>query len=359
MIKQDKLNRFNRAAVSLQEARRMILDQAKPAWQIEVSILESHGRRIAKDIYSNHPLPTFRRSGMDGFAVRSEDIQSATPQGPIHLKVIDSVPCGKVSSQIVLPGTAIRIMTGAFVPDGADTVIRFEQTEDFVVEGQAMVAIKKAVDIGSNITNIGEEVKEGELLIQQGAIIGPGEIALLATYGYSRVPVYAKPRVGIISTGSELVEVGEPLAPGKIRNSNSYMIASQVTQAGGEPVILGTVSDDVEQTRELIDSSLEHFDVLITTGGVSVGDYDVMVDYFHQMDGNLLFNKIALRPGSPTSVGVIKNKLLFGLSGNPGACFIGFDMFVKPCLWAMQGQEVNLEPAYQAVLATDYPKGYA
>lgn len=315
------------------------------------------------DVFADHPVPHFRRSGVDGYAVRSTDITEATPEAPIILRVIERIPSGTVPQRVIQAGMAARIMTGAPVPDGADAVVMLEMTDSLqdetvisAVSNDAMVRIKKNLVAGSNITPIAGEVASGELLIERGTRIGPGEAAILATFGFSEVKVYAKPKVAIFSTGSELLQVDDELQPGKIRNSNSFMLAAQVESAGGSAIIMPALSDDVEQVRSALEAVLSEVDLILTSGGVSVGDYDVLVDLFGRFDGKLLFNKVAMRPGTPTSAALWHGKLLVALSGNPGASFVGFELFAKPLIKAMLGSPSSALEEFKAFLDVPYDK---
>ncbi|WP_166237771.1 gephyrin-like molybdotransferase Glp [Paenibacillus turpanensis] len=358
--------RFQRKAVSVEEARRLILQYAAVMDAEQVRLEQSFGRVCAERVAAAEPVPHFRRSGMDGYAVRAEDLAGATPQEPALLRVIESVPCGTVPALAITPGTAAKIMTGAMVPEGADAVVMIEMTELAGHEAQAaaeaggraaaVVAVKKPVPAGANVSAVGSDHPAGELLLAAGARIGAAEAALLASAGRSTVAVYRRPRIGILSTGTELLPIDAPLAPGKIRNSNAYMIAAQVRSAGGEPVIGTAVSDEPAALSESIEQLLESCDAVITTGGVSVGDYDILTDYLHEWSGTLLFTKVMMRPGSPTSAGVHRGKLLFALSGNPGACFAGFELLVRPALQAMLGSAAAEPSPFSAILAADFPK---
>ncbi|MDD9267081.1 gephyrin-like molybdotransferase Glp [Paenibacillus sp. GCM10023248] len=357
----NRSQRFARRAVKVEHARNMVMQHVLPLESEYTSIDSCLHRRISEPLFSKECMPHFRRSGLDGYAVLSEEAVSAAPHNPACLRVIDEVPAGSISHQQVVPGTAIRVMTGSAVPDGADAVVMFEQTEEFQEEGQVYIRIKHKVVSGQNMAKVGDEITTGQLLIRAGTPIGPGQIALLASIGYEEVPVVRRPVVGVLMTGSELLAVGEPLQPGRIRNSNAYMLAAQVEQYGGLVIQYGTVPDDRGEVTRTIYKAIEKCDMLIVSGGVSVGDYDVMADFFSDMKGNddtaLLFNKIAMRPGSPTSAAVINNKLIFGLSGNPGACFAGFELLVRPALLAMQGVERPFQPCIHAVMGNDYDKG--
>ncbi|CAH1202254.1 Molybdopterin molybdenumtransferase [Paenibacillus allorhizoplanae] len=356
----NRSQRFARKAVKVDHAQNMIMRHVLKLGCEFTSIESCLHRRISKPLFAKECMPHFRRSGLDGYAVLSEEALFATPQNPTCLRVIDEVPAGYTSSKQVLPGTAIRIMTGSAVPDGADAVIMFEQTEEYQEEGEISIRIKHKVSHGQNIAKVGDEITSGQLLIGSGSRIGPGQIAVLASMGYEEVPVFRRPVVGVLTTGSELISVGDPLQPGRIRNSNTYMLAAQIEQYGGLAIRVGTAPDDRDEVARTIYNALETCDMLIVSGGVSVGDYDVMADFFTTMSGNdmkLLFNKIAMRPGSPTSATVINSKLVFGLSGNPGACFVGFELFVRPVLLAMQGIESPDKQHIQAIITNDYDKG--
>lgn len=348
--------RFGREPIKVKEAQARIAPYIQPGTVEEVALLDSIGRRLAEDIKATDPVPHFRRSGMDGFAVRSADTKGASRIEPVLLQVIESIPGGSVPEKRVQSGTCSRIMTGAAVPEGADAVIMLEMTDTVKKDGSVYTAVKKEMQSGDNVSAIASEVTRGTPLMETGRKVGPGEAALLATFGCHTVKVYRKPTVAIFATGSELLPVEAQLQPGKIRNSNSVMLAAQVQAAGGVPLIIDMVPDDVELAMQKIMAAFNQVDIVLTTGGVSVGDYDILVDIFEQWNGQLLFNKVAMRPGSPTSVGIRDGQFLFGLSGNPGACFVGFELFVRPVLWGMQGKERLYLPERTARLVGDYTK---
>lgn len=348
--------KFNRKAIKVEAAQQLVSAHVHEIEAERVSIDNAHGRTISKDITAPHPYPYFRRSGMDGYAVYSKDLELASSSNQIWLKVIDEIPCGYASDKEIVSGTAARIMTGAQVPEGADAVVMIEATEIKEDGTVTLVGFKRPIALGSNVTPIGLEISEGDLLIKQGTLLSAGEISVLATFGVHEVPVYRKPRVAIFATGTELLDVDEELQPGKIRNSNSFMLVSQVKQAGGEPYLLGAIVDDIELARQKLQEALQNYDVIITTGGVSVGDYDIMGDLVRQDDVEMLFNKVMMRPGSVTTTAVIHDKLLFALSGNPGACFVGFELFVRPTLRMMQGSDAPYLEKWTATLGEDYTK---
>jgi len=356
MYPDDRPDRFKRTALQPELARKLILNEVKRLPIERVPLLEAWGRRLGEPIVAAHPLPPFRRSGMDGYAVCAADLVEASPERPAVLTVLESLPSGVVPRYPVTQGHASRIMTGGMLPDGADAVVMLEMTAVSEREGKPVVMIGKHVPSGSNIAAIGCEIQAGETLLPAGRTIGVGETALLAAYGFAEVPVMKRPRVAIISTGSELLEVDEPLAPAKIRNSNAPMLAAMVRGIGGEPVMLGKVPDNARQAEALVRQGLQNCDLLVTSGGVSVGDYDVMVDVLAAPDAKLLFNKIAMRPGSPTTAARIDGKPVLALSGNPGACFVGFHLFAVPALLAMQGGVGASPSSFEAYLGVSFTK---
>ncbi|SEM67757.1 gephyrin-like molybdotransferase Glp [Lihuaxuella thermophila] len=346
--------RFNREIVKVAEAQQRVRPYIRTGKTEKVALLDSFGRYLAEDIRANEPLPHFRRSGMDGFAIRSADTKGASRDNPVWFQVIETIPCGSVPEKDVQPGTASRIMTGAAVPNGADAVVMLEMTRTEERDGQVFISVSREIPPGHNITPVGSEVEQGKLLLEKGRKINAGAAALLATFGYAEVEVYKRPRVAVFATGSELLDVESPLQPGKIRNSNSYLLASLLLDAGACPLIHKTLPDDPDRAQAAILAAFDEADLVITTGGVSVGDYDILVDIFERWDGRMLFNKVAMRPGSPTTVGIWKDKFLFALSGNPGACFVGFELFVRPVLKGMQGKADPDLPYFTATMAEDF-----
>ncbi|WP_078555241.1 gephyrin-like molybdotransferase Glp [Bacillus alkalicellulosilyticus] len=321
-----------------------------------VSIEESDGRVVGEDIKATHDVPPFDKSPYDGFAVRAEDTYHASAEDPVRLEVIEEIGAGHVATKVPEPFQAIRIMTGAQIPVGTDTVIMFELTKELEIEGKPYIEIRRKLKLGDNISKQGEDAKEGTSLVKKGSTIHAGIKALLATFGYAKVPVCKPPKVGIFATGTELLEVDEELEPGKIRNSNAYMVASQVKQAGAIPHYYGKLVDDFDQCYEAIASCLDEVDYVITTGGVSVGDYDYLPAIYEKLGATVLFNKIAMRPGSVTTVAELNGKLLFGLSGNPSACFVGFELLVRPVIRSGFSDPKPHLQKEQAMLAADFPK---
>ncbi|MDP4098669.1 molybdopterin molybdotransferase MoeA [Paenibacillus sp. P96] len=347
-------NKFKRSAISVEEAQKRVLEHTASGTTEFVPLSEAHGRFLAVPLHAPHPFPHFRRSGMDGYAVVSADTKNCGEDETVWLRVVDEIPCGHVSDCMIASGLAARIMTGAQVPEGADAVVMLEATRLREDSGDVFVGLRKKVGPGNNVTPIGFELREGELLLEQGRQLGAGEISALATFGIHKVPVVRKPRIAIISTGSELLSVDEPLQPGRIRNSNSFMLAVQIREAGGEPCILDAVQDDVGTARRTVLDALSEFDYVVTSGGVSVGDYDIMGDLVRQEGVDLLFNKVTMRPGSVTTAAVINGGLLFALSGNPGACFVGCELFIRPVIRTMLGARQPFLPQWEVVLGADY-----
>lgn len=294
-------------------------------------IIESLGYVIAEDIISDIDIPPFDKSPLDGYAVRSVDTKNATIDRPITLEVIDFVPAGYVSRKTIGKGQAIRIMTGAKIPKGADVIIPFEAT-DFT---ETEVTIYKSYSKDTNIIKRAEDIKKKDVILEKNTVIDASEIGIMATLGIGYVKVYRKPKIAVIATGDELVEVGKPLEEGKITNSNSYFIAAQINKLGAEPVILGICKDKMEDIKNSVSSALQWADIVITTGGVSVGDRDFVTDVFRELGTDPLFWKVKMKPGSPMMAAKYKDKFLIGLSGNPAAAYITFELFVRPIILKM------------------------
>jgi molybdopterin molybdotransferase len=321
-----------------------------------IKLEESHGRFLAEDLTADHDVPPFDRSPYDGFAIRSEDTVHANLKNPVEFEVIGEIGAGAVFNEPVGSFQAVRIMTGAQIPNDCDAVVMLEITKEREGAGRRYMSIKRSVKCGENLSLKGEDVQKGESLVPKGTMINPGIMALLATFGYGHVPVAKKPVIGVLATGTELLEVDQPLEPGKIRNSNAYMILSQIERAGAVAKHLGKVTDDLEESFASVHAALKEVDILITTGGVSVGDYDHLPAIYERLGANVLFNKVAMRPGSVTTVAELDGKLLFGLSGNPSACYVGFELFVRPIVRTfLFSAKPHLYTA-EAELGADFPK---
>ncbi len=345
-----------RTPLQINQAVKQIMEHIMEGKTEEIPISKCDQRFLGEDIFATNDVPLFTRSRFDGYALRPVDTVDASLDQPIFLKVIEELGAGMVATREIGPFETTRIMTGAMVPKGCDGIIMLEAVEEVEKNGERSIIIKQKVNKGDHIAYQGEEAIKGEVILKKGTIINPGVMAVLATFGYSKVRVAVKPKIGIYVTGSELLDVDEPLQEGKIRNSNSFMIASQIRRAGGEPVYLGKLPDVLDTCTNAVDAALKNVDILITTGGVSVGDYDLMPEVYKTLNGEVLFNKVAMRPGSVTTVAIIKEKFLFGLSGNPSASFVGFELFTRPVIRKMLFCENAHLRAGVAQLNGDFPK---
>ncbi|MEH7204448.1 molybdopterin molybdotransferase MoeA [Bacillus safensis] len=346
-----------RQPIPVEEAIKKVHQYEKHGEIEWVPLKDSLGRFIAEDILADHDVPAFDRSPYDGFALRAEDTKEASSAHPVEFEVIDHIGAGMVSAKTLGPFQAIRIMTGAKIPNGANVVIMIELTKTFEKDGKSFMSLKRPLKKGDNISRQGEEVLKGNVMVKKGTAVTSGVTALLATFGYAVVPVVKKPVIGIISTGTELLQVSDAMVDGKIRNSNLSMVYAQVLEAGAEPLDLGGVSDDFDKSYHAVKAAMNKVDILITTGGVSVGDFDFLPAIYEKLGAKVLFNKVAMRPGSVTTVAAMPNgQLLFGLSGNPAACFVGFELFVKPIIYKWYMKD-NPFPAFaEAKLTHDFPK---
>jgi len=336
--------------ISAKEALNRILEQIPTLGRERVPILQAQGRVLAEDIYSTRNIPPWDNSAMDGYAVRHADIGLASKENPVLLKVIADLPAGKVFEGRVGPGEAVRIMTGAPLPEGADTVVPVEDT----IKADGTVKILTPLPAGGNIRRAGEDVGSGEKAVAAGTVLRPAHAGMLASLRRSSVYVYLRPRVAVLSTGDELLEIDEPWQDGKIINSNSYSIAAQVLEGGGEPLQLGIARDCREDLSARMKEGLAA-DILITTGGVSVGDYDLVKGLLKEM-GRMNFWKVAMRPGQPLAFGSLAGKPLFGLPGNPVSCMVSFEQFVRPSLLKMAGFSRIFRPGLRAALREDFSK---
>jgi molybdopterin molybdotransferase len=351
------------------EALNIVLETVVRSEPVEMPLAESLGLVLAEDIVSRDDIPPFDNSAMDGYAVRADDVKTAAADNPVTLEVIDNIKAGDVPKKTIISGTAARIMTGAQMPAGADTVVRVEDTttdggsarEAFKTEEEGTsllrpVTITAKVKGGANVRRSGEDVTAGETVIDAGHELKPAEIGLLASLGFPEVRTIRRARVAIITTGDELLEVGQPLKPGKIRNSNAYSLAAQVTEAGATPIRLGIASDTKSASRKLFSLALDQADVILTTGGVSVGKYDVIKDVLKDMGAEEKFWKVAQKPGHPLGFWTLNGRYIFGLPGNPVATMVCFEEYVRPAIRKMMGRELLYRPAEQAILTSDIRK---
>lgn len=341
-----------RQPIPVKEAIERVMKRVTHLSKEMVPLEEAYGRILAEPVLASHHVPPFDRSPYDGFAVRSVDTKGASGDSRLSFRVIDHIGAGSVSTCTVGAREAVRIMTGAPLPDGADAIVMLEQT---VITGDRFT-IRKPFEPLENVSLKGEDAQKGEIIVEAGTFIHPGVIAVLATFGYGQVKAAKKPVVGLLATGTELVDVSEPLEPGKIRNSNGPMIAAQLARMGIGCRLLGSLPDDEDACFELVKKAVDECDAVITTGGVSVGDFDFLPAVYARLGADVLFNKVQMRPGSVTTVAYAHNTFLFGLSGNPSACFVGFELFARPAFLAMMGNEKPFLPYEKAVLDVDFPK---
>ena len=337
--------------ISVEAALEKILSHIQPLGFEKVSLLEAQGRVIAEDIYASRDIPPLDNSAMDGYAVRSEDIQQASSGHSVRLEIIEDLPAGSVSRKTVGKGEAIRIMTGAPIPRGADTVVQVEDT----AKEDRYTQIFRAVPSGENIRRAGEDVGKGDRVISKGDFIRPAEVGMLASVGRSFVSVYQRPLVAILCTGEELVDVDGELEEGKIVSSNSYTLAAQVKDAGAIPLQLGIARDRKEDIEQKLRQGIRA-DVLISSAGISVGDYDLVKDVLKDLGMEMVFWKVAMKPGKPLAFGTIGGKPAFGLPGNPVSSMVSFEQFVRPSLLKMMGYQQLFRPTIEAILKEDIRK---
>jgi molybdopterin molybdotransferase len=321
-------------------------------------LMECLGQVLAADVSSPLDLPPLANSGMDGYALRRDDIAGASADTPRNLKVIGLVAAGQVSRQTVMPGTAIRIMTGAPVPDGADTVVPFEETDEVErrSDGRGLdeIDIRFDMPLGANVRPSGEDVRRGELVLPAGTVVRPSEVGVMASLGLAKATVIRRPVVSILSTGDELLTVGQPLEPGKIYDSNSSSLAASIIAAGGVPRILGIARDTLEDMHRQLEA-VAGSDLLVTSAGVSKGDYDMVKDVLTQR-GDINFWSVRMRPAKPLAFGILRGDdgasiPLLGLPGNPVSAMVAFEMFGRPAIRTMLGRQRLARPMVEGVLS--------
>jgi molybdopterin molybdotransferase len=339
--------------LGVDEGRERILSAIQPVGVVEIPLLEALDRVLAADIQAADNVPPFRNSAMDGYAVRAEDLTGCSLERPVELTVVAEIPAGSAPEVVVGPGQAARIMTGAVMPEGADTVVRFEETSEGP-EGStpASVVVRAAPRQGSNVRLPGEDIRAGTLVLPKGTLLRPSAVGVLASANVSVVPVFRKPRVAILSTGDEVIDPGDELKPGQIRNSNSFTLAAMTRQFGGEPFVLGVARDRFEDLRERLRRA-GAADLIVTSGGVSIGDYDVVKDVL-RAEGQIDLWQVRIKPGKPMAFGRVGGVPLIGLPGNPVAAAVAFLQFGLPALCAMQGRSDWRLPRLRARLLADH-----
>lgn len=319
--------------VSYDEALRILLDATTLLGAERTKLVNALGRVLAEDIVADEAIPSLDNSSMDGFAIRSSDVAAATAQSPVVLGIIGESSAGNIFEGNVGIGEAVRIMTGGVVPDGADAVIPLER---ILLVNDDSVKVSAPVGAGENVRRSGEDMKKGETVICCGTRITPAHMGILAALGYAKVRVYRQPMVHILATGDELVDIHAKISRGVARNSSSYALAGHVQAAGGIPKILGIVPDKRKRLRKAIENALD-CDLLLLTGGVSVGKYDYVAEALSLVGVETLFHGVNIKPGKPLLFGRRNNALVFGLPGNPVSTSVTFLQFVRPALYRMIG----------------------
>jgi molybdopterin molybdotransferase len=333
--------------LSVAEYLDLVLDSVSELPPMELPIADANGCVLAQDIYARWPLPSFDNSSMDGYAVIASDLVGASENAPITLPVIDDIPAGFKSLETVRSGQAIRIMTGAPMPAGADSVIPVESTDG----GSELVQIHASIEVGSCIRNEGEDVQAGDLVLTKGTFIGPRQIALIAAVGHGVISVIPKPRVAVVATGSELVEPGTDLKFGLISDSNSFLITAIANDSGAVAYRLPPAKDDEDTLVEILEDQVHRADLIITTGGVSMGAYDPVKSAFLKL-GTAQFHKVAMQPGMPQGFGSVGDPAIpiITLPGNPVSAYVSFEVFIRPAIRKMRGLKQLQRPQRPAVV---------
>ena len=347
----------NSELLSVAEALAIVLDSVTALDAEMTPLVDSLGRVLARPIVAGDSLPPFANSSMDGYALRAADVNRATAEAPTRLRVVADIAAGAPSAVEVTPGTAARIMTGAPLPSGADAVVPVENTDepwrDAARPLPTWVAVGRAVGAGDYVRHPGEDIRAGQMVLETGHALRPQEIGLLASLGVVEVPVVRRPRVGVLATGDELIDVAAPLTPGKIRNSNGYAQAAQVRQLGGEALMLGAARDDEDDVRARLDAAVAGgVDLLISSAGVSVGAYDV-VRAVLEGAGEMVFWRVRMRPGKPLAFGRYRGVPYLGLPGNPVSAMVSFERFARPAILKLGGWQQLERPSVTATLLED------
>ncbi len=319
--------------IDYKDARALVLSALKTRPPESVLLAEALGRSLAREVRARENIPPFTKATMDGYALRAEDTQAAGRDNTVELEVTEDLPAGRLSRKFVGPGQAIRIMTGAPLPKGADAMVMVEDTE----KSGSRVKVRRAVRPADNTGQAGEDLKKGELVLERGAVIGPAETGLLAAAGLARVPVVRRPKLAVIATGDEIVEPGERKAPGQIRNSNGPALLAMALRAGAEAKYLGIARDRTSSLRVKL-ARAKGADILVLSGGVSVGDYDLVKDELRRAGVRPVFWQVRIKPGKPVFFGRRGRQLVFGLPGNPTSAMVTFLLFVQPAIGRMLGR---------------------
>jgi molybdopterin molybdotransferase len=338
------------ALVTVEEHRDRILSAIEPLPAFDQPLMEAYGLSSAEDVHADVALPGFDNSAMDGYAVVQSDVSSATEENPVHLPVVGEIGAGQASLLAMSPGTAVKIMTGAPVPAGADSVVPYEWTD----HGVAQVVISRAPTRGQHVRPRGQDISEGDLLVAAGTVLGPRQIGLLAAVGRPSVRSRPRPRVVILSTGSELREPGTALGHDSVYDGNSFLLAAAARQAGATPYRVGIVSDEPHAFTRALNDQLVRADLVVTSGGVSMGDYDVVKEALTPL-GTVWFGGVAMQPGKPQGFGTVGEDRvpIITLPGNPVSSYISFEQFVMPAIRRLMGRTPYTRPSADALLTHD------
>jgi len=333
--------------VSVEDLLDRILGTIAPLHHYQQPLMECVGLPVCEDVVASIPLPSFDNSGMDGYAVCHADVAAASADAPVHLPVVGEIGAGQARLLAMSPGTAVKIMTGAPVPAGCDAVVPYEWTD----RGVAQVVINRAPNPGQHIRRAGEDVEPGDVLLEEGTLLGPRQLGLLAAVGRDRVAARPRPRVVVISTGSELREPGSSLSHDSVYDANSYLLAAAARRAGAIVYRVGIVPDDAAAFRDALSDQLVRADLVVTSGGVSEGDYDVVKESLREL-GTMWFGGVAMQPGKPQGFGTVGEDQtpIFTLPGNPVSSYISFQVFVLPAIRKMMGMTPHSRPLTRGVL---------
>ena len=340
--------------IPLEEAQNSILATVPRLPGAMVALADALGLVTVEDLTATEPIPPFANTGVDGYAVRAADTAGATPESPVRLRVVDELPAGKAPTVPVKPGEAIRIMTGAPAPEGADAIVMVEDTaaEGDRGGGAETVVIRREARPGDHVRPAGGDLAVGETAFPAGSVLGPAHLGVVNSLGQSTVNVVRRARVAVLSTGDELVPPGEPLSIGQIRDSNRPMLMALVAQTGCEPVDFGIGIDDEAVITELLEKAVASCDAVVTSGGVSMGDYDVIKAVLSRI-ADMNWWQVAIRPAKPLAFGMLSGVSIFGLPGNPVSSHVSFELFARPALLQMMGHSRRFRPVTPAVAAHD------
>lgn len=334
------------AMTPLDEAQQYVLSKCTPLEPAAVPIDDARDLVISEDIAAQGPIPPFDNTAMDGFAVQAADLVNA----PVTLDMIGTIAAGAVGDMTLQAGQAIRIMTGAPIPPGADAVVMVELTE--LAENLSTVSVRESVPVGNHIRPTGDDVQAGDVVFTKGTPLSPAHLGLCTSIGVYEVPAHRRPRIGVISTGDELVDSPRPLAMGQIHDSNRHTLLALVRGMGADGIDLGLIMDDEAKIRDALSSAAQTCDAVITSGGVSMGDFDFVKKVLTEI-GDMRWMQVAIKPAKPLAFGTVATTPVFGLPGNPVSSMVSFELFARPGIRAMMGHSNPVVPPVRGVAGTD------